>query len=539
MAYHHAMLAVAFSMVVAGILAVDASCKEQSCRNQGTYLLQQRRDLHRNHFKSLTQESPPEEEDADLPDTITFDTIIRDFKESHPDFQSFDGHSEGLVESQLGPDKKPVYRGGLQLSNKDNFDQWYRDTPGINKRVNYSMVMQRSETGTYVLDSDNFFPIDGRGWGDSQIALDNKSHNFYFTLEMHTTFPYKGGEVFTFKGDDDVWVFINGNLVIDLGGVHNPMTKTVEMDSLNLTEGSSTELSFFFAERRCCGSKFRIETTIKPVAATCTIWGDPHIDVFDSGLFGAEKLPPVDIFSSGDYWLVKNQDVRIQGRYGTTQFTVDGQSALVGLAITGSFLQGHKLIIEPMDDGGKVTWDGEEILSNFPSEFLQKGFVRIKFKEGKKHIDKVLSGYPVKLLHAFMPNNVQIMVNRWPKHIDAVIRMPQQRGGQDGHCGNYNMNPDDDSRDQILSRMGSLTSDCDSIFKTKIPLPHPGHPNPPITRSLDDCDPETKSEAKKICEETGQVGNHLPACMFDVCFGGRDFAVQDALAEDNVGSSPE
>lgn len=33
------------------------------------------------------------------------------------------------------------------------------------------------------------------------------------------------------------------------------------------------DLRFFFAERRCCGSNFRMETTIVPVTGTCTIWG--------------------------------------------------------------------------------------------------------------------------------------------------------------------------------------------------------------------------------------------------------------------------
>eukprot|EP00933_Yihiella_yeosuensis_P078091 TRINITY_DN891_c0_g1_i6.p1 TRINITY_DN891_c0_g1~~TRINITY_DN891_c0_g1_i6.p1 ORF type:complete len:530 (-),score=138.25 TRINITY_DN891_c0_g1_i6:382-1971(-) len=516
-------------LIAASGVAAGTSTSEPLCRsreNQGTYLLQKQQRVQRN--EALTMQAPGSEVTSDLPDTIYFDAIVRDFKESHPDFQAFDGHSEGLVESELGLDKKPVYHGGLQLSNKTNFDQWYRDTPGVNKKVNFKMVMNKTDKGTYVHESDNFFPVDGKGWGDSAIALDGQLHNFYFTLEMQTTFRYRGGEVFTFKGDDDVWVFVNRKLVIDIGGVHDPIEKSVDIDSLNLTKGAATELRFFFAERRCCGSKFRIETSIMPSAATCTIWGDPHLDVFDSGLFGAEKEAPVDIFSSGNYWMVKSEDVHIQARYGTTQYTVDGQSALLALAVGGPFLNGHKLIIRPMEDGGKVTWDSEEILSEFPSEFLLKGFVRINFKEGKKHIDKVLAGYPVKLLTAYMPNNVQLIVNRWPKHIDAVIRMPQQQGGQDGHCGNYNLDPSDDTRDQIFERTGGQVSPDESLFEKAMGS---GAGIAPLrTHTLGDCDPQVRSEATKVCEATGQKSHLLEACIFDVCFAGKDFAASDALA---------
>jgi len=48
------------------------------------------------------------------------------------------------------------------------------------------------------------------------------------------------------------------------------------------------------------------------------------------------------------FFEVKNQDIKIQGRYGTTQFTVDGQSALLELAISGPFINNDTIVIQPM-----------------------------------------------------------------------------------------------------------------------------------------------------------------------------------------------
>lgn len=40
---------------------------------------------------------------------------------------------------------------------------------------------------------------------------------------------------FTFKGDDDVWIFIDGHLVIDLGGIHNRLGATIDFANNTIT----------------------------------------------------------------------------------------------------------------------------------------------------------------------------------------------------------------------------------------------------------------------------------------------------------------
>jgi fibro-slime domain-containing protein len=84
---------------------------------------------------------------------------------------------------------------------------------------------------------------------------------------MHATFRYRGGEVFTFRGDDDVFVFVNGKLALDLGGVHGAETDTIDFDAqagaLGITVGSTYSLDVFHAERHTVESNFRIETSIE------------------------------------------------------------------------------------------------------------------------------------------------------------------------------------------------------------------------------------------------------------------------------------
>jgi fibro-slime domain-containing protein len=116
-------------------------------------------------------------------------------------------------------------------------------------------------TGIYTYDNQNFFPIDGQLFGN-----ETNPHNYHFTYEIHTRFAYNPGDVFRFTGDDDLWVFINGRLGIDLGGVHAPESAEINLDAqattLGIEPGKSYDLDFFFAERHTTQSTFRIDTTL-------------------------------------------------------------------------------------------------------------------------------------------------------------------------------------------------------------------------------------------------------------------------------------
>jgi len=90
--------------------------------------------------------------------------------------------------------------------------------------------------------------------------------NFGFTTELHMKFKYNGGEHFTFSGDDDLWVFVNHKLALDLGGLHPLATGTIDLDQaaagLGISPGNIYPIELFHAERHTQSSNFRVDTNL-------------------------------------------------------------------------------------------------------------------------------------------------------------------------------------------------------------------------------------------------------------------------------------
>jgi len=191
---------------------------------------------------------------------------IRDFTSEHPDFENGVGSERGIVKPDLGKDGRPVYaldgQYSITTSGSENFKQWYKNVPGINTAISKKLEMVEIEPELWEYSSSEFFPIDHEGFGN-----EGNNHNYHFTLETHLKFFYIPGGSFSFRGDDDLWIFINGKLAIDLGGVHSVEKKVVYLDDiaeeLGIEPYNTYSFDLFFAERHLVESNFKFQTTFE------------------------------------------------------------------------------------------------------------------------------------------------------------------------------------------------------------------------------------------------------------------------------------
>ncbi len=272
-----------------------------------------------------------------LPATLTIPFVFRDFialpsastaMKRHPDFQSRCGVGQvnGMVGDTLDAEGKPVNSGNCNLAaactvdvgpravtcdalescpggfdgcdslhalqplashpNDDPFDFWYRTTSGVNEAKLVPTVLTLTN-GAYRFGSNQLYPFDNDGWVLSGDEASHNSHNYGFTTEVRRWFQFTGGELLTFEGDDDVWVFINGKLALDLGGIHGAQLRTIRLNAngtveckegepgvfanlanctpasrdLGLIAGKVYEITLFHAERHTTESNFRLALT--------------------------------------------------------------------------------------------------------------------------------------------------------------------------------------------------------------------------------------------------------------------------------------
>lgn len=204
------------------------------------------------------------------------------------------GWEPNLVKSTLGADGLPVptnatvnnqvsatsqyVLGHDPVQESDNFYQWFHEVDGKSTKYDRTLTLNRvsAEENKYTYGGLQIFPLD-----DVASAQKLEGHNFHFTAHMQA--PIKaslsGAETFDFSGDDDVWIFLNGQLVLDIGGVHTAIDGQFRINpdgsvtskvfegrktyyettyDLGLKAGEVYNLDFFYAERNTSQANTKI-----------------------------------------------------------------------------------------------------------------------------------------------------------------------------------------------------------------------------------------------------------------------------------------
>jgi len=195
----------------------------------------------------------------------------------HPDFENTNcGLVTGLVKSTL-VNRKPVYgpNGPVCITSGASFSSWFKSTPGINVPIRDTLTMTDIGGGSYQYSSSKFYPLDGKGFSTGGFQTDHDcgdsaAHNFSYTMQVHWTSTItSNAQGISITGDDDIWLFVNNRLVIDLGGVHGALTGSVtftvpQMIGLGISLNQPVPFDLFRVQRHTCASTFTLTTNLTP-----------------------------------------------------------------------------------------------------------------------------------------------------------------------------------------------------------------------------------------------------------------------------------
>jgi len=243
------------------------------------------------------------DDDDDGDDVLELIGIVRDFLPGHPDFDVAPPQGYGQymwnVATTLGEHRRPVYVGGGfkvqqqarddsgrdiswtlydaargdspavqgnpdggSIDSAESFDEWFRDIPGVNMSMLHTVAGSRQDDdeyeGMYEINIPQFYPI------DDMLLGNDSNHNRFFTYVIVAEFEYDADADYQmyFKSDDDAWLFIDGLMVADLGGINGSSEQWIELDRLDLVDGQTYRMRLLKSDRSDASCRFHLVTDV-------------------------------------------------------------------------------------------------------------------------------------------------------------------------------------------------------------------------------------------------------------------------------------
>jgi fibro-slime domain-containing protein len=163
------------------------------------------------------------------------------------------------------------------IDSASTFDTWFKSVLGVNLAQPALLSLIRQPDGSYLFDDTTdsrhselggFFPADGLLFGPEHAGDNN--HHFTFRIDAFFVYDAGAGQFLRVTSDSEVWVFVNDELAIDLGGVHGTLDQRVDLDRLCLDDGEAYAFSFFLANRYEPQPRLRFHTNMPLVSGPAT-----------------------------------------------------------------------------------------------------------------------------------------------------------------------------------------------------------------------------------------------------------------------------
>ncbi|QIE57364.1 fibro-slime domain-containing protein [Pikeienuella piscinae] len=198
---------------------------------------------------------------AGVASALTLGGTVRDFDNTHPNFGQgtpFGLLADGQVVSSAltGAAPSPIFVEGdrtnppVNFTTHDDYNEWW--TGGVASP--YDVVFSESGgvqsfDGAASTPGSQFFPAG--------------SNNYLFTLQFGGLLSFEDGDTFSASSDDDLWIFVDNKLVLELAGVHSPASDSfsaADLMLLGLVSGQNYAFDVFYAERNVTQAQLNLST---------------------------------------------------------------------------------------------------------------------------------------------------------------------------------------------------------------------------------------------------------------------------------------